>query len=64
VTHISVCQSLQEVGLAAAVLADQAIAAANSELDRAVTDELVSLDGHGESRDLDIPKGYTQQSPV
>jgi len=56
VTHISVCQSLQEVGFAAAVLADQAITAADSEFDRAVTDELISLDRHRESSNFDIPE--------
>jgi len=54
-THISVGQSLQEVGLATAILANQAVPAANGQLNGAVADELIPLDGHGEARDLDIP---------
>jgi len=54
-THITVGQGLQEVGLATAVLANQAISTANGQLDGAVTDELRTLEGHRKARDLDIP---------
>eukprot|EP00983_Pelagomonas_calceolata_P069212 1150291-Pelagomonas_calceolata.AAC.1 len=54
-THISVGQGLQEVGLATTVLSNQTVAAADGQLDGAVADELIALDGHGEAGDLDIP---------
>ena len=54
-THITVGQGLQEVGLATAVLANQAISTADGQLNGAVADELVTLEGHGEARDLDVP---------
>jgi hypothetical protein len=54
--HLTLGKALEEVGLAAAVLPNEAIAAADGELDAAVLDKLSSSDRKGESTDLDVAR--------
>lgn len=48
---------LQEAGLAASVLSDEAVAAADGQLDAAILDELIAADAQAEAVNLDVTRG-------
>ena len=55
--HLALGEALEEVGLATAVLAEEAISATDGDLDVAILDELAAVHAHGEIVDLDVARG-------
>ena len=52
--HLSVCQTLQEIGLPTAIGSNEAISAADGELYAAVLYELHAIQAHAEPANLDV----------
>ena len=53
-THLSIRQTLQEVGLPTAIGSNEAVSAANGELYAAVLYELHAIEAHAEPADFDV----------
>ena len=52
--HLSIRQTLQEVGLPTAIGSNEAVSAANGELYAAVLYELHAIEAHAEPADFDV----------